>query len=238
MIRIAVVDDHASSRQLLCEYLTKFRAEYDQQLIVEEFADGSDLVGHYTPNFDIIFLDVQMENLDGLAAARLVREVDPAVIIIFVTNMVQFAVKGYQVNALNYLVKPVSYFAFSQEMLRAVQRIEQTRDDFVVVPVAGELVKINLAKVVYIESVKHRLEIHTLDGKLSMVGTLREMAEQLEHRGFVRINSFLLANLRHVLAYGNQSAIMSQGTQLPVSRSRKKELATALAAYSGRARVL
>lgn len=163
MIRIAVVDDNAQSRQLLRDYLTKYRAEHDQPMIIEEFADGSDLVGHYAPSFDIIFLDVQMENLDGFATARLVREVDPAVIIIFVTNMAQLAINGYQVNALSYLVKPVSYFAFSQELLRAVQRIEQTRDDFVVVPVAGDLVRINLAKVVYIESVKHRLEIHTMD---------------------------------------------------------------------------
>lgn len=238
MIRVAVVDDQLPSRQLLHGYLSKFRAEHDQPLIVEEFADGSDLVGHYSPSFDVIFLDVQMDHLDGFAAARLVREVDPAVIIIFVTNMAQLAINGYEVNALSYLVKPVSYFAFSQEMLRAVQRIAQTRDDFVVVPVAGDLVRINLAKVVYIESVKHRLEIHTMDGNLSMVGTLREMADQLEPRGFVRINSFLLANLRHVLAYGNQAAIMSQGAQLPVSRSRRKELAAALATYSGRARVL
>ena len=87
MIRIAVVDDNAQSRQLLRDYLTKYRAEHDQPMIIEEFADGSDLVGHYAPSFDIIFLDVQMENLDGFATARLVREVDPAVIIIFVTNL-------------------------------------------------------------------------------------------------------------------------------------------------------
>ena len=97
MIRVAVVDDNAQSRQLLRDYLTKYRAEHDQPMIIEEFADGSDLVGHYAPSFDIIFLDVQMENLDGFATARLVREVHPAVIIIFVTNMAQLAINGYQV---------------------------------------------------------------------------------------------------------------------------------------------
>ncbi len=70
------------------------------------------------PRFDIIFLDVEMENLDGFTTARIIRETDPQVMLIFVTNMGQFAIKGYEVDALSYLLKPVPYFAFSQELKR------------------------------------------------------------------------------------------------------------------------
>lgn len=233
MIRVAVVDDDQESRELILNYLARYEYEQGMQIAVEEFTDGSELTGSYRPRFDIIFLDVEMENLDGFASARIIRETDPGVIIIFVTNMAQFAVKGYEVDALSYLVKPVPYFAFSQELNRSLERLERTRDDHVLLNVAGELVRINLSEVTHIESIKHHLVIHTLSEKIQLTGTLKEMTAQLEPRGFFRSNSFLLVNLRHVTAFRNQISTLAGGTELPVSRSRKKPFLEALTLYFG-----
>lgn len=233
MIRIGVVDDQQESRHLLQSYLARYEHENGIQFAVEEFADGSELTAAYRPRFDIIFLDVQMDNLDGFATARLIREVDPGVILIFVTNMAQFAIKGYEVDALSYLLKPVPYFAFSQELKRSLERLERQRDDHIVLSVGGDVLRVNLAEVVYIESIKHRLVFHTRDGKLSMIGTLKEMAAQLESRGFFRSNSFLLVNLRHVEGFSNSESRLTGGISLPVSRARKKPFLEALTDYFG-----
>lgn len=234
MIRIGVVDDQAESRALLIEYLARYEFEHGGQFVIEEFADGSELTAAYRPRFDIILLDVQMENLDGFATARLIREVDPGVILIFVTNMAQFAVKGYEVDALSYLLKPVPYFAFSQELKRSLARLERESDDFALLHMGGEVVRIDLSRVVYVESVKHRLTVHLLDEQLSLVGTLKDMAAQLEPRGFFRSNSFLLVNLRHVVGVRNQNSVMASGIELPISRARKKPFLEALTEYFGR----
>lgn len=233
MIRIGVVDDQMESRNLLQSYLARYEHEQGTQFSVEEFTDGSELTAAYRPRFDIIFLDVQMENLDGFATARMIREVDPAVILIFVTNMAQFAIKGYEVDALSYLLKPVPYFAFSQELKRSLERLDRARDDHIVLSVGGEVTRVNLADVVYIESIKHRLVFHTRDGKLSMIGTLKEMSAQLEGRGFCRSNSYLLVNLRYVEGFNDGESRLTGGIVLPVSRARKKLFLEALTGYFG-----
>lgn len=233
MIRVAVVDDDQESRELIQNYLARYEHENGIQINIETFTDGSELIASYQPRFDILFLDVDMHNLDGLASARIIRETDPAVVIIFITNMAQFAVKGYEVDALSYLVKPVFYFAFCQQVARAMDRLKQNLDEYVLFNVGGELMRVNLSEVTYIESVKHHLLIHTLSDKIQITGTLKDITKRLENHGFFRSNSFLLVNLRHVVSFRNQVSTLTGGTELPVSRSRKKPFLEALTRYFG-----
>lgn len=233
MFRVAVVDDRAESRELLLRYLARYQEESSVEFVIEEFADGSELTGTYAPRFDIIFLDVQMTNLDGFATARFIRETDPAVIIIFVTNMAQYAVKGYEVDALSYLLKPVPYFAFSQELKRSLERLGRNREDSILLSIGGEMVRLQLPDIIYVESIKHRLVVHTSERALSLVGTLKDMSARLEPLGFFRCNSYLLVNLRHIGGLSGQDATLVSGVKLPVSRSRRKPFLEALSAYFG-----
>ncbi|HMR49052.1 MAG TPA: LytTR family DNA-binding domain-containing protein [Arachnia sp.] len=233
MFRVAVVDDERESRELILNYLARYAREQGVQISTEEFADGSELVASYRPRFDILFLDVDMKNLDGLSSARIIREKDPAVVVIFITNMAQFAVKGYEVDALSYLVKPVFYFAFCQEVGRAIKRLERNLDEHVLLNIGGELIRVDLGEVTHIESVKHHLLIHTLSERIQITGTLKDMASRLENYGFVRTNSFLMVNLRHVVGFRNQVSTLTGGLELPVSRSRKKPFLEALTQYFG-----
>lgn len=236
MIRIAMVDDDPDARAVLLAHLQRYQAEHDIEFSTEVFTDGSEITASFAPRFDIIFLDVQMPNLDGFAAARIIRESDPRVALIFITNMAQFAIKGYEVDALSYLLKPVPYFAFSQELKRCIDRIERSRDDFIMLAADGELVRVATQDIIYIESIKHRLEVHTTGRKIGLVGTLKEMTEQLEPRGFFRSNSYLLVNLRHVTGVQGADSIMTGGLPLPISRARRKAFLEALTAYFGNQR--
>lgn len=233
MIRVAIVDDDPDARAVLRGHLQRHRDEQATEFTVEEFRDGAELAGNYTPRFDMIFLDVEMANLDGFATARIIRETDPQVILIFITNMGQFAIKGYEVDALSYLLKPVSYFAFLQELKRCIERVERNRDDYIVLACDGELIRLATSELVYVESIKHRLEVHTIGRKIGLVGTLREMTDQLEPRGFFRINSYLLVNLRHVTGVQGADVIMTGGQALPISRARRKPFLAALTGYFG-----
>ena len=120
MLEIAIVEDEENYRNVLCEYLKKYEQETGQEIHMSVFTDGDEIVENYTAKYDIILMDIEMQFMNGMDAARKIREVDKAVIIIFITNMAQYAIQGYEVDALDYILKPISYFAFSQRIQRAV----------------------------------------------------------------------------------------------------------------------
>ena len=113
MIRIALVEDEAEVRAQLQGYVQRHTRQYGTEFAVTEFADGMELLDDYRPVYDILFLDVEMKHLDGMETARRVRELDRDVIIVFITNMAQYAIGGYAVGALDYVLKPVLRFRSS-----------------------------------------------------------------------------------------------------------------------------
>ena len=127
MVRIAVVEDEAVSRQLLADYLARYSEENGVSFEVTYFEDGGAIIGDYKPVYDIILMDIQMTHVDGMTAARAIREVDQEVVLVFITSAAQFAIHGYQVGALSYLMKPLPWFAFSQELSRCLEAVAKRR---------------------------------------------------------------------------------------------------------------
>lgn len=233
MIRIGIVEDDPASAALLVEHLRRYEREHGEEFRVSAFPDGADIVASYRPDFDILLLDVEMPRLDGLSAASQIRLVDPDVVIIFITNMTQHAIKGYEVDALSYVLKPVPYFAFAQEIKRSVARLRRRSADYLLLTVDGGLVRVATDDIVFLESAKHRTTVHTVDGRHSVVGPLKALEAQLEGKSFFRSNSGYLVNLRHVLGVQGSSCLMVGGHDLLVSRSRKKAFLAALTDYLG-----
>ena len=130
MIRIALVEDEAEVRAQLQGYVQRHTRQYGTEFAVTEFADGMELLDDYRPVYDILFLDVEMKHLDGMETARRVRELDKDVIIVFITNMAQYAIGGYAVGALDYVLKPVPYFAFSQQLRKAEEQLRRHEEYF------------------------------------------------------------------------------------------------------------
>jgi DNA-binding LytR/AlgR family response regulator len=233
MIRIGVVDDEATSRDVVLGHLDRFQAETGLAFDVRTFTDGRELVTGYRPDFDILFLDVQMNDLDGLETARHIRTLDTRVVIVFVTNMAQYAIHGYEVDALSYLVKPVPWFAFSQELRRSIDRVRRSGTDSIMLTVNGALARVDLLDVVYIESIKHRVIVHAVDRTYAFVGTLKAFEADLADKGFFRSNSCYLVNLRHVTGVDQNTCVMLGGDELQISRPRKRAFLDALTDHVG-----
>ncbi|MFJ2369259.1 LytR/AlgR family response regulator transcription factor [Microbacterium sp. NPDC087665] len=234
MIRVGVVEDDPHSIDRLLSHLDQFQREESERFHVAAFQDGGDIIADYRPDWDVLFLDIEMPHVDGMTAARRIREVDAQVIIVFVTSSPHYAVSGYQVDALSYLLKPVTYVAFAQEMRRVLVRLQQrVRRDLLFTAVDGALHRVAVADIRYIESVKHRIEVHTLDDDFAVVSTLKSVEADLDGEGFMRCHSGLLVNLRHVTGTEGNDCRVRGGTRLPISRPRKKEFLSALAAHIG-----
>lgn len=231
MIRIAIVEDDPQHLHALVTHIRRYEADKSIVFDIASFEDGSFLVADYQPIYDIIMLDIETPRLDGMTAARLIREVDKSVVLLFVTASPQYAVSGYEVSAMSYLLKPVPFFALSRELDRGLDLIGRRERRFVVVVDAGDRHRVDLTEVLFFESVRHRLIVHEASRTLTTTGSLKAMEEEVAEFGFFRCNAPYLVNLRHVTAVRQGTCELTDGRLLPVSRPRRKDFLAALSGY-------
>ena len=235
MIRIAIVEDDEIYKEQLIEFLNKFKHDTGESIEVTAYSDGDEIVQNYTSSFDIILMDIQMKFMDGIAAAEEIRKMDSKVVIIFITSTAQYAIKGYEVDALDYILKPISYFAFSERLKRAIDRMKKRQDRYITINVKGGLQRLKVRHIYYIESQGHNLIIYTKLGELISVGTIKEIEEILSEFHFFRGNRGYLINLEHVDGM-QEGCAMVKGEMLLISRSRKNGFMEALMSYWGEMR--
>lgn len=232
MIKIAIVEDEAAVRDQLTDYVRRYTRQYGTEFEVTCFTDGDEILENYRPAFDIIFLDVEMKHLDGMETARRIRERDGGVLIVFITNMAQYAIRGYAVGALDYVLKPVPYFAFSQQLQKVEEQLRRRTRHYLAVPVEGGLRRLDTSRIYYIESEGHRVHFYTEEGDFAAPGALKALEEKLADRPFARCNSGYLVNLAQVRGV-QQSEVQVGPHTLQISRPRRKAFLAALADYIG-----
>lgn len=230
MVRIALVEDEESYRKELLEYLKRYEAESGRRFRISVFTDGDEITAGYKADYDLILMDIAMRFMDGMTAAEQIRKLDSEVVIIFITNTPQFVMKGYTVDALDYVLKPVSYFAFSQRIDRAIERMSKRHVRYLSVPIKGGVRKLKYSDILYVEVRNHDLLYHTREDSILSRGTLAETEEHLDNTQFYRCNKCYLVNLDYVDGLENNDVIVA-GERIEVSRARKKGLLDALNNY-------
>ena len=230
MIRIAVAEDEKSYRDTLKEYLERYQKESGRGIEVTFYTDGDGLVEEYHMQYDIILMDIQMKFMDGMSAAREIRNKDPEVVIIFITNMDQYATKGYEVEAMDYVLKPVSYFMFCEKIERAVLRMQNRNAQYVLVDIKGGMKKVDLNQVCYLESQGHTLLFHTVTEVISGNGTMKEYEDKLQKYDFIRCNKGYLVNLKFVDGV-SEGYVEINHEKLSIGRTRKNAFMEALTNY-------
>ena len=232
MIRIAIVDDDVLIQKHLKQYIKEYEKGMNEKFMIKSFSDASQIVEDYKMVYDIIFMDIQMEHMDGMTAAKKIRVLDKDVIIIFVTNMADFAIEGYKVDALSYVVKPILYLDFVQQLNKAIKRIEFSRKSYLLVSAKKEILRLDISKIAYLESIEHKVVIHMEDENIEIYSSLKKLEKQLQNNWFFRCNSCYLVSLRHVEGITKNNVVIGEET-LPISRGKKKPFMNALAEYIG-----
>ena len=233
MTRIAIVEDEAAVREQLAGYVQRYTRQYGTPFEVTEFADGMEILEDYRPQFDIIFLDVEMKHLDGMETARRIRARDGGVLIVFITNMAQYAIRGYAVGALDYVLKPVNYYQFCTKLSRAIQRVQRRRGGQVVLQLAGGGIQLlDTADIYYLETRSRMLYYHTAKGEFAVRASLQSAEKQLAEYHFVRCNQCCLVNLACVKGVESDFALVKDD-RLEISRRQRTAFLTAVASYMG-----
>lgn len=222
MIRIAVVEDEPMYGEQLLDYIKRYEMERGKEIKVTMFSDGEDIVEGYKGGFDIILMDIQMRFMDGMSAAEEIRKRDSEVIIMFITNMVQYAIRGYQVDALDYVVKPVEYFAFSQKLDKAVSRVKRAESPSITIAVEDGIKKLLLSDILYVESRGHNAVFTTIHGNFITRMALKDLEEKLGSHDFFRCSKGFLVNMARVDGVTNGECVIGQ-EKIPIGRAKKKE---------------
>lgn len=233
MIKIAFIDDSKEQQAIYDEYMSRYQKDHMYDYTIDKYYDGDDLVFNFKANYDIIFLDVEMERMNGIDTANFIRKQDENVIIVFVTNMAQYAIKGYSVKALDYLLKPITYYGFEHILTNSIELLKQSRKSFLLVTNKDETTKIDTSTIMFIESIGHKVKIVTKDKDYFMAATIKDIENDLKNRKqFFRSNKCYIVNLAYVTKTVEDCAVIDKHNLL-ISKRRKKEFMTALTEYIG-----
>ena len=228
MRNIAIVEDEDDAAKQLLSYIDRYAATYSQQYHAVRFHSAEDFLADYKAIYAVVFMDIQMAGINGMDPAEQLRKVDKTVSIIFISNLVQYAQKGYEVDAVSFLVKPVSYFDFSLKFRKALDIYVMNEERSITIKYRGGLARISTDKLMYVEIIAHRLYYHLIDGDLEVTGVLSEVEQELAAYGFLRCNKCYLVNPKFVLGVKG-SDVQVGDTTLQISRPRRAAFLAELA---------
>ncbi len=232
MLRIAVVEDNAEMRGQIHDFLLRYREENRIDLQVTLFRDGAEILDRYRPIYDIIFMDIEMPGVNGMDAAEQIRAWDSEVVLVFITNLAQYAIRGYSVRALDYVLKPINYFTFSTKLEKAAQMVQRRASGQVVLRLSDGAVRLETRQIRYVEVQNGVLRYHTELGDFDVRGTLQAAEAELAPYHFVRCNYWYLVNLMYVSKVKKDVAVVD-GVELQISRRNKNAFMAALTDYVG-----
>lgn len=232
MIRVAVVEDCTESQRRIGKFIEHYAEEDSTPIEKDFYSDGIHIVDDFNGQYDIVFCDIQMKVMDGMETARNIRRKDKNVIIIFITNLAEYAIQGYEVAAAGYLLKPLQYTVFSLYMKRAVKKIQDRKIQYLTVETKSGIRRYALNDIYYIDYEKHYVWIHKKDGCNKELLSMKNLEVKLSGKSFSRCNSGCIVNLMHVQEIKNNIVIVN-GDPITISRSRKKMFMDELTEYLG-----
>ena len=174
-MKIIVLEDEKAVADKLCDYIGRYCSESNVPVEVQVFPDAFELLENYHADADILFMDIQLPVMNGMEAAKKIREKDEKVLIVFVTNLAQYAVEGYEVNAFDFILKPVEYDGFRMRFGRVLKELEhRSPDSFININSKSGFRRISFSDLLYVEVINHDLIFHCREeGEVQTRGTMK-----------------------------------------------------------------
>ncbi|MDK0750926.1 LytTR family DNA-binding domain-containing protein [Clostridium perfringens] len=231
MLSIAICDDEKIPRIILKEMLKNICNKNNIDAIIDEFSSGIELLNIYkrnTKKYSIVFCDIIMKEMNGIELLRKLGELDVFIQAILITGSEEYVFQGYDVGALNYLMKPVSYEKLEKELFRAIKNLNFTSPSRYAININGKTNFIDLSEVLFFEvnnkTITANLEKESIDFNMK-IATLEE---ELKSRNFLRCHRSYLVNISHIDSILQNKIILKNSVEIPVGRVYKKELKTFL----------
>lgn len=236
MLRIAVVDDDVKFQKQIVEFIARFFRHEADQFSVRCFRDGVDFLSEYQSDFDIVAIDIMMPMMNGIEVAHRLREHDKNVLVMFITATPDFAIRGYEVSAVDYVLKPLSYETdFKYKFERVVKKANALKGhskELVLRDDNGRFVKIGVDDLIYVIKDRDNALYHTRQGVFSERIPMFRVKESLEGTAsFAVVNSGCLVNMAFINNIDGSLIELFNGERLVLSRGKKKEFYEAFFDY-------
>ncbi len=230
MTRVAIVEDSQETRQKLKSMIERYGRENNRAFQFSLFSNGVDFISDYSPQYDLVLMDIDMPLLNGLETSKILRKLDQDVPLVFVTNLEKYAINGYDVGAIGFIVKPLNYATLSVKMHRFMGMLKEEAEPYVVVSSKSGLLKVNLSDVYYVTVDGRYVVLHTKNGEIEHHKSMKQMEAELTPHDFVRCDNSSMVNLKYVSMVNNLGAVVN-GDVVPCSRNGRKVLLDAFTMY-------
>lgn len=224
-MRVAIIEDVQEHADCLKEYLLRFALKNKTSFDIDAYTNAVAFLDNYSGRYDIIFMDINMPYLNGMDAARRLREADDKCILIFITSLAQYAIEGYSVNALDYILKPITYPSFAIKFNRAYKRVREREKHYIILQTPSGSKKLEPEEIAFVEVDKHTVIYHTADGDYTRYESLKSAEEKLADMPFVKCNRCYLVNLAYVREITSDTAVVvleDKRYELIISRNHHK----------------
>ena len=231
MLSIALIEDDPGFLKKLTEFVDRILKEKNVKYVLLSYANPKEFFFAYEKQFDLILTDIDMPEMNGYEAAKKIREMDKDVTLVFVTQLAQFAIKGYEVDAVDYILKPFNFDSFRLKMNRILQHIKVKDSGSLLVSLSSrEKVHIKYSDLLCISSDDHFLEFVTTKKTYDAFGTLKKY-EGLLDDSFFRCHSGFIINLAYVERLSKGVIRLTNGKEIPLARSKRKEFVQTMQRY-------
>jgi len=232
LIRIAIVEDEPTERDRIKVYLEEIAQEDQTQFDIEQYSSGMAFVMRGMKDYDLVLMDIDMPNLNGIETAKALRKVDQSATLIFVTNMAQYAISGYEVNAIDFILKPVNRYSFAIKIKRAISRTAKKNDNAIQIKMDGTIFLVHMYQIMYLEVDGHYVIFHTTQGDYKEYTTLKLAQKRINSSHFVQCNQSFLINMKYIESVSRESVTVG-GTIIYISRKMKTEFMNAVLDFLG-----
>lgn len=235
MMQIAICDDERYYREKIKELVQQYLERYGLSYMVSLFSSGDEFLeqSENAVKYDIVFMDINMSETDGIRTAERMRSFHSDTYLVFVTSFINYVLEGYKVDAVRYLMKDTLDTAVEECMDAILQKMRISQVSFCFTEGERTLYTDNL---LYVESRKHKVIFYYLESKMhtyEMYEKLDQIEKILESYGFLRIHKSYLVNMKHLKTISNYRASLDTGEELPVPRSKYQAAKEAFVAYKG-----
>ena len=230
MIRIAICDDEKHMSDHIRSMISDFFRKKNQEISLHMFSSGEELLS-YNGHINILFLDIQMKGMDGMETARKLRADQFQGFLVFITVLKEMVFQSFEVQAYDYLVKPVDEKQFEKTMERLYASMQNASEDSLLVQKGYEGRIVQKDEIVFCEIIDRKIYLNLASGEVvDYYERIENLETKLDNR-FYRCHRSYLINLKHLKGYKNGTAYMDNGKEIPVSRLRSKEFSSVVLQY-------
>ena len=230
MINIAIIEDEETTSRELQSFVDEFFTTKNEAYSIKIFDNAETFINSFKPSYNLVLVDINLPGMNGMDAIKEIRKFDSSVMVIFITSLAQYAVKGYEVSAFDFIVKPVNYYNFSLKLNRAYLNLKNQINSSIVLNNKSSMKKMDISSIYYIETNDHKLIFHTVDGTYETYASLKDYIGVLSDHSFALCNQCYFVNLRYVQEVVDNYVTVGND-RLLISRPRRGEFIKALNLY-------